>query len=139
MRPLLAVISAFFFAAVIVSSAASSIFTLPWEGGRISGPSWTGFISLVPIAYAAYCFVCAMATLTPRGMLVSGIVAHAFLAAYLVTRIVQRVSHPGWGDPTGSILLSFVFGTLWFARYRAVCRLPKRTPPPAHPEPPYDY
>jgi len=122
MRTTLGILSALFLVALVVGIAFSGMFASGWEGGRGRGPGWELFIGTAPLIYAVYCLLCATVTFSARLLLVTGIIAHALLAAFLVTLVVRRVHYPGASNPTAGIILASVFAALWFAHFRAVSR-----------------
>jgi hypothetical protein len=101
--------------------AFSHWFASGWEGGGGSR-QWEDILGIILLVYPVYCLVCAFARLSSRALLISGIIMHLWLAAYLGFCFADHLRYPGSQAPVGLTFPALIFAAIWFAHYRSVTR-----------------
>jgi uncharacterized membrane protein len=90
----------------------------PGDGGQPATAGVTNMFRAWAASVFAYCMVCLATAFAKRkgsGVLVTGIVAHVFLAAFVVLPFTDK--HNGFGIFLFCCVFAAIYATLWFRMY----------------------
>ena len=95
-----------------------SIIIQPGDGGQPATAHLDGVVGIWGACLLAYCLICFVTAFAKRkgpGVLTAGIVAHMFLAAFVVLPFTDR--HNGFGIFLFDCIFAAIYGALWWRMY----------------------